>query len=194
MEFHFIEISKLISDWKSNKLDPWDDALARWLLMLGMVDRRKGAVYGDIYKELEEIAMKDETLRSAFKNWEEISSTHEQVLAYETRLKRVLDEEAAQREAELRMEEVKREAVLRVEEAREKEKKAIARRLLAKGMDIEDVAEVTGLEKDKVVEKKVYPLVPPKTEYRLTSFGKTLIPLIIEMEKWGEMYNRRNAR
>ncbi|MEY8442620.1 helix-turn-helix domain-containing protein [Lactobacillaceae bacterium 24-114] len=54
--------------------------------------------------------------------------------------------------------------------------------------------QLADLEKDKVVEKKVYPLVPPKTEYRLTSFGKTLIPLIIEMEKWGEMYNRRNAR
>src|SRR5699024_8740841 len=66
MEFHFIEMSKLIREWKAGKLDPWNDALARWLLMLGMVDRRHGTVYKDIYKELEEIAMKDETLKEAF--------------------------------------------------------------------------------------------------------------------------------
>src|SRR5690625_5563398 len=54
MEFHFIEMSKLIKDWKSNKLDPWNDVLARWLLMLGMIDRRNGAVYEDIYKKRSE--------------------------------------------------------------------------------------------------------------------------------------------
>lgn len=32
MEFHFIEMTKLIRDWKGNKLNPWDDLLARWLL------------------------------------------------------------------------------------------------------------------------------------------------------------------
>lgn len=49
--------------------------------------------------------------------------------------------------------------------------------------------QLNGLEKDKIIEKKVYPVVPPRTEYRLTSFGKTLTPIIIEMEKWGQMYN-----
>ncbi|QQK79080.1 Rpn family recombination-promoting nuclease/putative transposase [Salicibibacter cibi] len=50
MEFHFIEMSKLIIDWKANKLDPWNDVLARWLLMLGMVDRRNSKVYDDKIK------------------------------------------------------------------------------------------------------------------------------------------------
>ena len=27
MEFHFIEMSKLMGDWKSDKLDPWNDVL-----------------------------------------------------------------------------------------------------------------------------------------------------------------------
>lgn len=31
--------------------------------------------------------MKDETLRTAFRNWEELSMTQEQYLAYESRLK-----------------------------------------------------------------------------------------------------------
>lgn len=49
--------------------------------------------------------------------------------------------------------------------------------------------QLSELEKDNLVAKKVYPVVPPKTEYRLTDLGRTLIPLILEMEKWGQMYN-----
>ncbi|MCJ7839326.1 Rpn family recombination-promoting nuclease/putative transposase [Lederbergia sp. NSJ-179] len=94
MEFHFIEMTKLIQAWQEDKLDPWNDVLARWLLMLGMVDHRNKKVYDEIYKELEEIAMKDEALRDAFESWTELSMDHEQWLAYESRLKRVMDEES----------------------------------------------------------------------------------------------------
>ncbi|WP_234032336.1 Rpn family recombination-promoting nuclease/putative transposase [Lentibacillus cibarius] len=103
MEFHFIEMSKLINDWKRDQLDPWNSVLARWLLLLGMVDHRKGKVYDDIYHELEEIALTDESLRETFQNWEELSSTQEQRLKYDSRLKQIMDEEAAKREHELRM-------------------------------------------------------------------------------------------
>ncbi|GAA0319598.1 hypothetical protein GCM10008931_08790 [Oceanobacillus oncorhynchi subsp. oncorhynchi] len=41
IEFHFVEIPKLITAWKNNQLDPWEDVLTRWLLLLGTVDRRK---------------------------------------------------------------------------------------------------------------------------------------------------------
>src|SRR5690625_963205 len=34
LEFHFLEIGKLIKNWKENKLDPWNNALAKWLLLL----------------------------------------------------------------------------------------------------------------------------------------------------------------
>ena len=40
MEFHFIEIPKLLRHWKEDRLDPWNDVLARWLLLLGIVDHR----------------------------------------------------------------------------------------------------------------------------------------------------------
>src|SRR5699024_12009271 len=33
MEFHSIEMSKLIKDWKAEKLDPINDVLSRWLLI-----------------------------------------------------------------------------------------------------------------------------------------------------------------
>lgn len=41
------------------------------------------------------------------------------------------------------------------------------------------------LEADGVVNRKVYPEVPPKVEYSLTKHGKTLIPMLLTMEKWG---------
>ncbi|KRL05154.1 hypothetical protein FD46_GL001104 [Liquorilactobacillus oeni DSM 19972] len=47
------------------------------------------------------------------------------------------------------------------------------------------------LESDGVIEKKIYPVTPPKTDYKLTEFGETLIPVIQSMEKWGNYYNQR---
>ncbi|MYV13929.1 winged helix-turn-helix transcriptional regulator, partial [Lactobacillus salivarius] len=49
------------------------------------------------------------------------------------------------------------------------------------------------LEKDKIIEKKIYPVIPPKTEYRMTRFGETLTPIILEMDKWGQTYNSINS-
>lgn len=41
------------------------------------------------------------------------------------------------------------------------------------------------LEADGIVGRKIYPEVPPKVEYFLTEFGKTLIPTLEEIAKWG---------
>ncbi|QHS02941.1 winged helix-turn-helix transcriptional regulator [Pediococcus acidilactici] len=45
------------------------------------------------------------------------------------------------------------------------------------------------LESDGVIEKKIYPVIPVKTEYRLTEYGNTLSPIILAMESWGKTYN-----
>ncbi|MEH0157306.1 helix-turn-helix domain-containing protein [Limibacter armeniacum] len=42
------------------------------------------------------------------------------------------------------------------------------------------------LEEHELVTKKIYPVVPPKVEYRLTEFGKTLIPVISALGEWGD--------
>lgn len=43
------------------------------------------------------------------------------------------------------------------------------------------------LEKDGVVNRKVYTTKPPlKVEYELTYFGKTLIPLLKSIAQWGD--------
>src|ERR1700722_10835027 len=41
------------------------------------------------------------------------------------------------------------------------------------------------LEKDEVISRKVYPEVPPKVEYSLTSFGLELKPLLFSLREWG---------
>lgn len=44
------------------------------------------------------------------------------------------------------------------------------------------------LEFHGIVERTIYPELPPRVEYHLTKFGKTILPLLEEMDKWGESY------
>lgn len=44
------------------------------------------------------------------------------------------------------------------------------------------------LEADGIINRKMYPVVPPKTEYSLTELGKSLIPIIQALENWGDEY------
>ena len=44
------------------------------------------------------------------------------------------------------------------------------------------------LEEDNLIERKVYPVVPPKVEYRLTEYGETLIPILKSLVLWGQDY------
>jgi DNA-binding HxlR family transcriptional regulator len=43
-----------------------------------------------------------------------------------------------------------------------------------------------GLERDGLVERKVYPVVPPMTEYSLTLLGRTLIEPLCAICHWAE--------
>jgi DNA-binding HxlR family transcriptional regulator len=50
------------------------------------------------------------------------------------------------------------------------------------------------LEAHGVVERKAYPEVPPKVEYSLTEYGRTLEPLLAMMKTWGDTFLKRNAK
>ena len=41
------------------------------------------------------------------------------------------------------------------------------------------------LEKDGIIQRKVYAEIPPKVEYSLTPSGKTLKPILDAMHEWG---------
>jgi DNA-binding HxlR family transcriptional regulator len=41
------------------------------------------------------------------------------------------------------------------------------------------------LEADGIINRKVYPEVPPKVEYSLTELGESLRPILEAMSKWG---------
>ncbi len=47
------------------------------------------------------------------------------------------------------------------------------------------------LEEHELVSKKIYAQVPPKVEYFLTDFGKTLIPVISALGNWGDENEER---
>jgi DNA-binding HxlR family transcriptional regulator len=42
------------------------------------------------------------------------------------------------------------------------------------------------LEQDGIISRSVYPVVPPKVEYYLTDLGKTLLPIVNEIYRWGK--------
>lgn len=61
-------------------------------------------------------------------------------------------------------------------------------RLMPKATDKMLAQQLRELEKDGLIHREVYPVVPPRTEYSLTDFGKSLAPILEEMCNWGEQY------
>jgi DNA-binding HxlR family transcriptional regulator len=54
--------------------------------------------------------------------------------------------------------------------------------LITQGMLTNQLRE---LERDGLVERRVYQEIPPKVEYKLTAHGKTLDPVLTDMCSWG---------
>ncbi len=44
------------------------------------------------------------------------------------------------------------------------------------------------LEEDGIITRTMYPEIPPRVEYSLSILGESLIPLIVDLEKWGIEY------
>lgn len=51
--------------------------------------------------------------------------------------------------------------------------------------------ELKDLEANQLVDRQVYDTLPVSVEYELTTYGKTLKPLIGELHKWGEKHRKR---
>jgi len=48
------------------------------------------------------------------------------------------------------------------------------------------VNQLRELEEDKIIDRIIYAEVPLRVEYKLTSYGKSLLPIIEIIQKWGE--------
>ena len=53
------------------------------------------------------------------------------------------------------------------------------------------IQELKVLESCGVVERKMYPVVPPKVEYSLTKRGLAICPVFKSMEAWGEKLKKK---
>jgi DNA-binding HxlR family transcriptional regulator len=48
------------------------------------------------------------------------------------------------------------------------------------------------LEEEGLINRKLYPEVPPKVEYSITEYGMTLKPILEAMHEWGTNHTMRN--
>lgn len=48
--------------------------------------------------------------------------------------------------------------------------------------------ELKDLEINELVKRKVYDTIPVKVTYKLTDYGYTLVPLIVELTNWGKQH------
>jgi len=49
------------------------------------------------------------------------------------------------------------------------------------------------LEDDNLVVRTIYPVVPPKVEYRLSDLGRSIKPILVAMYDWGAEYLKQNG-
>jgi len=55
------------------------------------------------------------------------------------------------------------------------------------------VNQLRELEEDKIIDRIIYAEIPPRVEYKLTKYGKSLMPVIDVIQQWGEK-DLKNSR
>lgn len=50
------------------------------------------------------------------------------------------------------------------------------------------------MEADRLIKRVVYPVVPPRVEYSITAYGKTLQPVLGSMADWGTKHQKKQPK
>ncbi|HHB2026430.1 TPA: Rpn family recombination-promoting nuclease/putative transposase, partial [Bacillus cereus] len=145
MQLHFLEIPKVIQEWQGKRMDPWEDSLARWLLLFpAHEDERLTTI-------LEAIAMeKDPVLKKAIEDWERLSSDKDFLRLYEAREKAIKDRISEIETAEERA--AKKAAEIATEETKIATKIEMIENMFKIGLPIEQIAKVAELSVEEVNE------------------------------------------
>ncbi|KYG29697.1 ATPase [Bacillus gaemokensis] len=133
IEIHFVEIPKLVKQWREEKVNPWENTFVRcrWMLLLPAHEDEH------LTQTLEEIAMnQDPILQKAINKWENMSHDSSFRTAYEAREKLLLDEQAKLAHAR--------------EEGLEEGKIQLIRGMHKNGMPLEDIAKFTDLSTEEI--------------------------------------------
>ncbi|SCC25414.1 Uncharacterized protein BCZB5J_02230 [Bacillus cereus] len=149
MQLHFLEIPKVMQEWKEERVDPWEDILARWLLLFPAYENEK------LTTILEGIAMeKDPVLKKAIEDWERLSSDKDFLRLYEAREKAIKDriseietaeEKAAKKAAEIATKKA-------TEETRIATKIEMIHNMDKMGLPVEQIVKVVNLSVEEVNE------------------------------------------
>ncbi|ANS46133.1 ATPase [Bacillus thuringiensis] len=130
IEIHFIEMPKILTQWREEQVNPWQNTLVRWLLLLAANEDP------DLKGILEEIAMeRDETLRKAMDKWDNMSHNQAFRREYEAREKVLLDEKAAVAHAK----------AVGKEEGLEQGQAKIIKQMYESGMNPQNIADIVKL-------------------------------------------------
>lgn len=135
LEVHFIEMPKFIEEELNI-----EDVLHRWLTFLGEPKE----------EVLDMLEIKDAKIGKAAKVLHFLSSDPDTVRLAELREKAIWDEVSRLKGA--KAEGIQQGIQQGLEQGIEQEKKNVARRMLAKGSSIEDIADITGLSIEEVCE------------------------------------------
>ncbi|WP_144519613.1 Rpn family recombination-promoting nuclease/putative transposase [Bacillus thuringiensis] len=139
IEIHYIELPKLIAQWRKEQVNPWQDTFVRWLLLLSANEDEH------LTKTLEAIAMEqDETLQQAIQKWDNMSHNQQFRREYEAREKILLDEKAAVAHAE------QKGVEKGLKQGREEGIAQLVRNMSNRGTTPSEIAKLTGLDAEEV--------------------------------------------
>ena len=65
------------------------------------------------------------------------------------------------------------------------------RRLIPNATERMITLQLRELESDQVIARHVFAEVPPRVEYEVTEFGRTLEPILELMQEWGSAFKKR---